>query len=259
MWINVFPHKCLSKWSCLRDQGMTANFGGSIQGCYILQSLIRVFEVPVIKISFWELKWKLLWWKQWWVPNRKECVFRLAMVWSSSGLGTFWLNSNLDFKVWSGGLVNPNPEPHELGSRGSGSGLNLNPTQWPCIPILHPLPNLQSPCQPHLNPTTTVLHHAKSTCHLGQMKAHFCPLISQQQSIMWIHSPPTQIPINLATKHLMIHGCHEWMNGQVPNPLEDMLNVGKMLGNFFFNFQLIFSNFQLILFSLFLGQPLLSY
>ena len=72
----------------------------------------------------------------------------------------------------------------------------------------------------------------------------------------------TQITINLAAKCLVIHGCHEQINRWVPNPLEDTLNVGKTLGNFISwvsIFIFIFSNFQLILFSLFLRWPLLSY
>ena len=51
---------------------------------------------------------------------------RLATVWFSLGLGTFELNPNLDYQVRSSRLVNPNPEPLEPGSIGSGSGLNLN-------------------------------------------------------------------------------------------------------------------------------------
>ena len=42
---------------------------------------------------------------------------RLAAVQFSSGSGMFWLNLNLDFKVQSGRLANPNPEPHKLGLR----------------------------------------------------------------------------------------------------------------------------------------------
>ena len=42
--------------------------------CYIPQSLIRVFEVPVTKIRFGKTKWKVLHWRQWWILNRSEHI-----------------------------------------------------------------------------------------------------------------------------------------------------------------------------------------
>ena len=38
-------------------------------------------------------------------------VSRLAMVQFGLGSGTFWLNPNLEFNVWSWRLANLNPEP----------------------------------------------------------------------------------------------------------------------------------------------------
>ena len=61
----------------MRDQGMTSNFGGLIGVevlCYIPQGLIRVLEVPVTKIRFWELKWKVLWQRWWWILNRSKHI-----------------------------------------------------------------------------------------------------------------------------------------------------------------------------------------
>ena len=46
---------------------------------------------------------------------------RLAVVRSSPGLGTFWLNPNLSIQVWSGGRPNCQPEPPKPGSIGLGS------------------------------------------------------------------------------------------------------------------------------------------
>ena len=46
----------------------------------------------------------------------------------SSGSGTFWLNPNLKYQVWSSGQLNPKPEPLEPGLKGSNSvqtSLNL--------------------------------------------------------------------------------------------------------------------------------------
>ena len=48
------------------------------------------------------------------------------MVQFGSGLGTFQPNLNLEYGVQSSRLANPNPEPLEPGSIGSGLGSNLN-------------------------------------------------------------------------------------------------------------------------------------
>ena len=53
---------------------------------------------------------------------------RLAMVWFSPGLGTFWLNLNLKYQVQSSRQLNPKPEPLKLGLKGSNlvwTSLNL--------------------------------------------------------------------------------------------------------------------------------------
>ena len=59
-------------------------------------------------------------------------------------------------------------------------------------------------------------------------------------------------PLPCQLKCLVIHSCHEQMNGWISDPSEDTSYVGK--GNFISQvsiFIFIFSNFQLILFSLF--------
>ena len=47
--------------------------------------------------------------------------FRLAAVRFSLGSGTFWLNLNLKYQVWSSRQLNPEPEPLEPGLKGLNS------------------------------------------------------------------------------------------------------------------------------------------
>ena len=50
-----------------------------------------------------------------WSLIHSTFLARLAMVWFSSGLSTFWLNLNLYFRVQSRGLANPKPKPPKPG------------------------------------------------------------------------------------------------------------------------------------------------
>ena len=64
----------------------------------------------------WTSAYSSIYMKQDNVNNPSSSIpHRLAMVQFGLGLGTFWPNPNLDFEVWSGRLVNPNPEPIEPG------------------------------------------------------------------------------------------------------------------------------------------------
>ena len=88
---------------------------------------------------------------------------RLAVVWFGPGSGTFWLNLNLKYHVWSSRQPNPKPEPLEPGLKGlnlvwTSLNLQLNKsnfyfgvTLWlnqigSCTSLL--LPSLLSPFTP---------------------------------------------------------------------------------------------------------------
>ena len=74
------PQRYWSRWSWERGKGISLNCFKVEVLQYILQSLFRISEVPVMMVWCREVRW-------WWILNRKECVF----VWSGRSFLWLWI------------------------------------------------------------------------------------------------------------------------------------------------------------------------